>query len=92
MNPWGAKQFEAILEQPLSSKWKVQAAAQYNMLRDEFSIGNATFIYDWHCRELQFHYDWTQQNFWLQIVFKAFPQATIQLNQDMQLLNENIIE
>ncbi len=88
VNPWTNKQFEAEVEQHLTKNLKVKAAAQYNMLRDEFSIGNTTFSYDWHCRELQFQYDWITQEFWFQVVIKAFPQATLKLNEDMNLLNE----
>ncbi len=90
---WGRKDFESTIKRQLTKNWKVEAAAQYSMVQNKFSIGNTLFTYDWHCRELQFRYDWTNQEFSFQIVFKAFPNASIQIDKDMQLLNaENLAE
>ncbi|TCL62214.1 hypothetical protein EDC14_102765 [Hydrogenispora ethanolica] len=85
---WNMKQFEMLIDRKLTTNWKVEAALQYSMVQEDFSIGNVTFTYDWHCRQLLFHYDWTDQSFWFRVIFKAFPQASLQFDKDMELLND----
>ena len=85
---WSTKQFETLVKKKLTTNWEAEAAVQYSMVQNDFSIGNVTFTYDWHCRQLLFHYDWTTRSFWFQVVFKAFPRATLQFDKDMPLLND----
>ncbi len=72
---WSSKRLDLELTEQLSPKWKAALKVNFDMLTDDFSNANATLSYDWHCRELGFHYDWVEREYWLQITFKAFPQA-----------------
>lgn len=70
---WGSKMANLQLTQKVSKNWKVGLRATYDMFVEDFSIANASLIYDWHCRELEFYYDWVEREYWLQLTFKAFP-------------------
>lgn len=72
---WSSKRMDLELTEQLSAKWKANLRMNYNMLIDDFSNANVGLTYDWHCRELEFHYDWVEREYWLQLTFKAFPQA-----------------
>jgi hypothetical protein len=72
---WSSKRMDMELTEQLTEKWKAGLKVNYDMLIDDFSNANVTLTYDWHCRELGFHYDWVNKEYWLQIAFKAFPQA-----------------
>lgn len=71
---WWSKMMDLQLTQKLGKNWKIELTATYDMFVEDFSIANAGLIYDWHCRELEFHYDWVEQEYWFGITFKAFPQ------------------
>ena len=76
------------LTQPIGSRWKVGVNATYDMFANDFSNANVQLIYDWHCREVEFHYDWVEREYWLQIAFKAFPQARFNTSENpMEYLN-----
>lgn len=75
---WSQTWWERILNvrvtQQVSKNWKVALEGTYDMYLNDFSNANASLIYDWHCREVEFHYDWVEQEYWLGITFKVFPQ------------------
>ena len=76
-NPWTRREFEAMVEDKLSKNWRYQLAARFDPFEDGFSIGQVNMIYDWHCRELVFHFDWVEQEYWVKLNIKAFPQAQV---------------
>lgn len=78
--PWTDKEFEAQIAQKLNNKWKMELATRYDFFNDVFSMGQVNFIMDWHCREVEFSHDWVNQNDWIQLIFKAYPQMPLQLN------------
>jgi len=85
---WSSKRMDLELTEQLSPKWKVNLRMNYNMLIDDFSNANVGLTYDWHCRELEFHYDWIEREYWIQITFKAFPQARFNTSENpMEYLN-----
>lgn len=85
---WWSKIMDLRLTQRIGAKLKVGVNATYDMFVNDFSNANVGLTYDWHCRELEFHYDWVEREYWLQIVFKAFPQARFNTSENpMEYLN-----
>ncbi|NLY75191.1 MAG: LPS-assembly protein LptD [Firmicutes bacterium] len=85
---WSAKRLDLELTEQLNPNWKVNLRMNYNMLIDDFSNANAGLTYNWHCRDVEFHYDWIERQYWLQLTFKAFPQARFNTAENpMELLN-----
>jgi hypothetical protein len=79
---WWSKMADLQLTQKLSENWKVGLRATYDMFVEDFSIANASLVYDWHCRELEFYYDWVEREYWVQLTFKAFPQYRLNTAED----------
>lgn len=85
---WWSKIMDLRLTQPIGDKFKVGMNATYDMFANDFSNANIGLTYDWHCRELEFHYDWVEREYWLQLTFKAFPQARFNTSENpMEYLN-----
>lgn len=74
---WGEKYFETFLKQQLTTNLRIELAARYSDLLEDFSVFSLGTVYDWHCREVLFNYDYIEEKFWLRLKFKAFPQAII---------------
>jgi hypothetical protein len=78
--PWTTQRFIAAIANKINDNWSYNLSATYNSLAKEFSTAYCNLIYDWHCRQLVFHYDWVEEEYWLQIVIKAFPDSSLILN------------
>ncbi len=76
--PWTMKQFEAVIYDKISDNWRYEIAARYDYLMDDFIMSEYALIYDWHCREVKFHYDGILKEYWVQIFIKAFPGFKVQ--------------
>lgn len=75
---WSQRKLKADITQRLSEKWRMQLKAAYDILNDSQNTGGFTeavvgLIYDWHCRELNFHYDYVKQEYWVNLTFKVLP-------------------
>lgn len=85
---WWSKVMDLRLTQPIGNKWKAGVEATYDMFVNDFSNANVGLTYDWHCRELKFHYDWIEKEYWIGLAFKAFPQARFNTSENpMEYLN-----
>jgi hypothetical protein len=75
---WSQRKLKADITQKLSEKWRMQLKAAYDIFNDQNNNGGFTeavvgLIYDWHCRELKFHYDYVKQEYWVNLTFKVLP-------------------
>jgi hypothetical protein len=77
--PWTNQQFEAQISDRISEKLRFELAARYDFFRKDFSTAKVRLVYDWHCREVMFYYDWVEREYQLQVLIKAFPQAVLSL-------------
>lgn len=85
---WSSKLMDFQLSQQISTNWKMGLNATYDMFANDFSNANAALFYDWHCRTLEMHYDWVEREYWLQLTFKAFPQARFNTSENpLEYLN-----
>ncbi|MCL6588329.1 MAG: hypothetical protein K6U80_00085 [Firmicutes bacterium] len=76
---WSQRKLQANITQQLAEKWRMLVKASYDILTDSannggFSEAMVGLIYDWHCRELHFHYDYVKQEYWVNLVFKVLPE------------------
>lgn len=81
-NPWTSRSFYAKMMDKLTDKWSYELLARYDSLANKFSLGVINFIYDWHCRDVIFHFDTVQREFWIQVSIKAFPNSGLRLGKD----------
>lgn len=79
---WSEQQFQSYIVQQITSNWRIELRTRYDVLRDSFSEAKLGVVRDWHCRELMFSYDDVEKKYWIQLNFKAFPQATVGLSSD----------
>ncbi|MGE5582258.1 MAG: LptA/OstA family protein [Bacillota bacterium] len=77
--PWTMQQFEALISDRINNKWSYRIATRYDYLMNKYTISEYALIYDWHCREVMFHYDGILREYWVQIFIKAFPDAKLKL-------------
>jgi hypothetical protein len=81
---WSSKQFEALIAQQLFAKWQLELSLKYDTLRDAFTDAQAGLVYDWHCRKLKFHYNWLNNEYWLQLIFNVFPDVPLKYSSESQ--------
>jgi hypothetical protein len=86
-SPWTNQQFMLALAKKISSNWSYNLAATYNYLKNDFSVAQGNLIYDWHCRQVVFHYDEVEKEFWLQFVIKAFPNSSLKFTANNTVQN-----
>jgi hypothetical protein len=88
---WSERKLKADITQQLSEKWRMQLKASYDILdaagnNGGFSEAVVGLIYDWHCRELNFHYDYIKQEYWLNLTFKVLPEYKFRILDSGDLL------
>lgn len=81
---WSSKQFEALIAQQLSAKWQLELSLKYDTLRDAFTDAQTGLVYDWHCRKLKMHYNWLENEYWLQLTFNVFPDVPLKYSSESQ--------
>lgn len=79
---WGERYLETYLKKNVNPRTRIELAARYSDLLEDFSVLNFATVYDYHCREVAFEYDYVDKKYLLQISFKAFPQAVIGFGPD----------
>jgi hypothetical protein len=77
---WTKKEFQSFITQQITKNWRVELNSIYDSLRDDMAIANFALVYDWHCRDVRFYYDHIKREYWVQLAFKAFPQASLKLS------------
>jgi lipopolysaccharide assembly outer membrane protein LptD (OstA) len=78
-SPWTSQSFVADVSGKISRSWSYSLSATYNYLAQEFSVAEYNLIYDWHCRQVVFHFDEVEKEYYVQIVIKAFPNSSLKL-------------
>jgi hypothetical protein len=78
-SPWTSQTLLANVSNKISKNWSFSLSANYNYLAHEFSVADYDLIYDWHCRQVVFHYDDVLKEYWMRIVIKAFPNDSLRL-------------
>jgi hypothetical protein len=78
-SPWTSESFVARISNKINDKWSYNLSATYNYLMNDFSTAECNLIYDWHCRQIVFHYDGVEEKYWLQIIIKALPNSSLKL-------------
>jgi lipopolysaccharide assembly outer membrane protein LptD (OstA) len=79
---WTTKEFQAYITQRLTPNWQLQLNAVYDVFDDDFGLANCALVYNWHCRDVKFYYDYLEKEYWALISFKAFPRAQFKLSSD----------
>lgn len=79
---WTQRQFQAEIIEELTDKWRMELVSRYDPFQNEFATAQVRLVYDWHCREVVFYYDEVENEYWIQLNFKAFPQAQLRLSAD----------
>jgi lipopolysaccharide assembly outer membrane protein LptD (OstA) len=79
---WTTKEFQAYITQQLTTNWKMELNAVYDVFDNDFGVANIALSYNWHCRDVKFYYDYLEKEYWALISFKAFPQANFKLSSD----------
>ncbi|HYH03453.1 MAG TPA: hypothetical protein VEC37_10150, partial [Bacillota bacterium] len=77
---WTQKEFQAFIIQRLNSKLQLEIASVYDIFRNDFGVANTALVYNWHCRDLKFYYDYLEKEYWVMVSFKAFPRASFKLS------------
>jgi lipopolysaccharide assembly outer membrane protein LptD (OstA) len=79
---WTTKEFQAYITQQLTRNWQLQLNMVYDVFDDDFGLANLALVYNWHCRDVKFYYDYLEKEYWALISFKAFPKAQFKLSSD----------
>ncbi len=80
LQPWTDRQFEAEVHDKLGDKFRYELVGRYDFFYNNFAVANTRLFIDLHCRELMVGYDWVNNSYQLQLIFKSFPQLPLSLS------------
>ena len=79
LQPWTDRQFEAEVHDKLGEILRYELAGRYDFFYGTFGMATTRLFLDLHCRELMVGYDWVNNSYQLQLIFKSFPQLPLSL-------------
>lgn len=74
-NVWSTLDVEAKLRYYIISKLQSDINLKYSFFQDKLEKAKLGIVYDWHCREVYLGYDFTREEYALQVQYKVFPEA-----------------